>query len=251
MSPRSAANWPEHLWVVRHGQSAGNIARDAAEATGQERIQLDTRDVDVPLSEAGRQQAEGLGHWLSSRDADSRPDVVWVSPYLRARQTAELALETAGIDVPVVVDERLREREFGVLDGLTRKGITAQWPDEAERRAVVGKFYHRPPGGESWTDALLRVRSALADVRLSHDGGRVLVVAHQVIVLLFRYVLEGMTEADVLAVDAQGDVANCSLTSYRRSTSGGLELVCFDDVGHLKKAQQPVTAEPEAAHGPR
>src|SRR5204863_2278113 len=119
---------------------AGNVARDLAEAQGLERIALDSRDVDVPLSERGRGQAQALGKALVERP----PDVVWVSPYLRAQQTASLALEVADPSVPVVVDERLREREFGALDGLTRKGIEAQWPQEAERRKAVGKLYHRP-----------------------------------------------------------------------------------------------------------
>ena len=238
--------WPERLLVVRHGESAGNVARVEAEAAQLERISLDTRDVDVPLSELGTRQARALG----ARLAEDPPTVVWVSPYVRAQQTAQLALEAAGLDVPFVVDERLREREFGVLDGLTRKGIEAQWPQEAERRAAIGKFYHRPPGGESWTDALLRVRSALSDVRRDCRGERVLLVAHQVVVLLTRYVVEGMTEESVLAVDRQGDVANCSVTSYSRR-DGRLELEAYNDVRHVAEEGEPVTAEPAGPHGPR
>ena len=236
--------WPERLWVVRHGESAGNVARDRAEAEGLERIQLDSRDVDVPLSDRGREQAQALGQLL----ADDPPDVVWASPYLRARQTAEIAL--AGMDVPVVVDERLREREFGVLDGLTRKGIMALWPQEAERRAAVGKFYHRPPGGESWTDTLLRVRSAVQDLRSDAAGKRVVVVAHQVVVLLFRYVVECLDEAAVLAIDREGDVANCSVTSFRR-TGDAMTLEAYNDVRHLEREDATVTAEPDVAHAPR
>lgn len=238
--------WPDRLLVVRHGESAGNVARVEAEAAQLERIALDTRDVDVPLSDLGKRQAEALGACL----AEDPPTVVWVSPYLRAQQTAELALSAAGLSLPVVVDERLREREFGVLDGLTRKGIEAQWPQESARRAAIGKFYHRPPGGESWTDALLRVRSALGDMRHDCAGERVLLVAHQVVVLLTRYVVEGMTEESVLAVDREGDVANCSVTSYAR-VGDRLELQAYNDVSHLQEEGEPVTAEPAGPHGPR
>ena len=112
------------------------------------------------------------------------------------------------------VDERLREREFGVLDGLTRKGITTLFPEESERRARLGKFFHRPPGGESWADVALRVRAVLDEIRSDCTGERVLVVAHQVVVLVTRYVVEGMTEPEVLDVDREGEVANCSVTSY-------------------------------------
>jgi broad specificity phosphatase PhoE len=234
---------------MRHAESAGNVAREAAEAAGHERIALDTRDVDVPLSDLGVRQAEAYGSWLARRPPEEQPTAVWVSPYLRARQTAEAALEAAGLGVPLVVDERLREREFGVLDGLTRHGILAQWPQEAERRRAVGKFYHRPPGGESWTDTLLRVRSAVVDLRHDCAGERVLVVAHQVVVLLLRYVVEGMTEEQVLAVDRAGDVANCSLTAYRLA-EGVLRLEAYNDVTHLQVEHEPVTVEPEGPHGP-
>ncbi|HUR15411.1 MAG TPA: histidine phosphatase family protein [Mycobacteriales bacterium] len=236
--------------MVRHGESAGNVARETAESARLERIELDCRDVDVPLSDRGKGQSEALGTWIGQLPAGQRPTAVWVSPYLRAMQTAEIALATAGLDVPVTVDERLREREFGVLDGLTRRGIEAQWPDEAARRKTIGKFYHRPPGGESWTDALLRVRSAVADVRRDAAGGRLLVVAHQVVVLLVRYVAEGMTEQEVLRVDAEGDVANCSLTEYARA-GDALRLVRYNDVAHLEREHEPVTAEPEGPRGPR
>ena len=244
------APWPERLWVVRHGESAGNVARETAESSRLERIELDSRDVDVPLSDTGKQQSAALGEWIAGLPEHERPTSVWVSPYLRATQTAELALGTAGLETPMVVDERLREREFGVLDGLTRLGIEAQWPAEAARRKAIGKFYHRPPGGESWTDALLRVRSVVADMRRDCAGEQVLVIAHQVVVLLVRYVVEGMTEAEVLAVDTQGDVANCSVTEYAHE-SGSLRLLRYNDVAHLRAEDEPVTAEPDGPHGPR
>ena len=159
---------PFDLAVIGGGVNGCGIARDAAEAGGHERIDIAQRDMDVPLSETGHAQAQALGRWF--RDLDEQPTVVWTSPYLRARQTADELLATAGLDVPVVVDERLREREFGVLDGLTRRGITAQFPDESERRARLGKFYHRPPGGESWSDVLLRLRAGLDDLRRESRG---------------------------------------------------------------------------------
>ncbi|HET9630709.1 MAG TPA: histidine phosphatase family protein, partial [Novosphingobium sp.] len=61
MTPR----WPETLWVVRHGQSAGNVARDLATEQGLPRIALEHRDVDVLLSDLGREQASALGRWFA------------------------------------------------------------------------------------------------------------------------------------------------------------------------------------------
>ena len=57
--------WPERLWIVRHGESAGNVARDAADAAGLPMIDIAQRDVDVPLSPLGLRQAEALGHWFA------------------------------------------------------------------------------------------------------------------------------------------------------------------------------------------
>ena len=56
--------WPQTLWIVRHGQSAGNIARDAAEAAGLATIAIAERDVDVPLSKLGEKQAYLAGKWF-------------------------------------------------------------------------------------------------------------------------------------------------------------------------------------------
>ena len=254
MLPRTGpdAPWPASLWVVRHGESAGNVARDVAEAEGHERLDLSHRDVDVPLSELGRRQAAALGRWTAQQPADEQPTVVWSSPYVRARQSAEIALETAGLDLPVLVDERLREREFGVLDGLTRKGITAQYPEESERRAAIGKFYHRPPGGESWVDVAQRLRAVLDEIRMDARGERVLLMAHQVVVLLVRYVVEGMDEATVLGIDREGEVANCSVTAYQHDPEvGRLALVRYNEVAPLEEQDEPVTAEPDAPVAPR
>ncbi|MFS0736146.1 histidine phosphatase family protein [Sphingomonas sp. 1P06PA] len=215
--------WPDTLWIVRHGQSAGNVARDAAHDAGLERIPLDGRDVDVPLSPLGEDQSRAVGHWFGQMPADERPDVVLVSPYRRACQTATLVREAGGVeaDLPLCADERLREKEFGILDGLTTMGIATALPDQAEFRRILGKFYHRPPGGESWCDVILRLRSLLDTVTLHYAGRRVLIVAHQVVVLCLRYIIENMDEATILAVDREGDVANCAVTEYHFDAASG------------------------------
>ena len=119
-------NWPERLWLVRHGQSQGNVARDAAHEAGAREIDIDMRDVDVPLSDLGLQQAEAAGRYFAALPADERPEVILSSPYVRARQTAELICKAgalAGGPGKSIIDERLREREFGVFDRLTTHGI--------------------------------------------------------------------------------------------------------------------------------
>lgn len=241
MTPR----WPSVLWVVRHGQSAGNVARDAADEAGLARIALTHRDVDVPLSDLGREQAGALGRWFASAHEDGRPDVLLSSPYVRAIQTAEIFRAAGGCDRDerICIDERLREKEFGILDGLTGVGIRQLQPEQAGFRQLLGKFYHRPPGGESWVDVIFRLRSLLDTVSLHYGGQRVMIVAHQVVVLCLRYVIENLTEAEVLAIDKAGDVANCAITEYRFDPSAGRD-------GNLVLARYNVTAPMEAQATP-
>ena len=241
--------WPARLWIVRHGQSAGNVARDRAHAAGLGEIDLDIRDVDVPLSDLGHEQSEALGKWFAALPKDERPTVVLTSTYLRAQQTATAIAEAGGlaeVDLALCIDERLREREFGVLDRLTTQGIEARYPDQAEARRRLGKFYHRPPGGESWCDVILRLRAALDTLSLHHRDERVLIVGHQVVVLCLRYLLESMTETEILAIDAEGDVANCGVTTYFQHGEGGLTLEAYNFVAPLEDEGAPVTAAPDA-----
>jgi len=228
------------LAVVRHGLSTGNIAAAAAEGDGAEVIDLAERDADVPLSVTGREQAGALRSVFADMLADLRPEVAVVSPSLRARQTAEAAL--ADLPVPLRVDERLRDRELGVLDLLTARGVAARYPGEERRRARLGKFYYRPPGGESWADVLLRLRSLLGDLGAAHPDGRVVLFAHEATVLLIRYLVEGLDEAELMAVARTTTVANCSISSWRR-TDGELRPETFNDVAHLPAEGAPVTRQ--------
>jgi broad specificity phosphatase PhoE len=223
----------------------GNVADAHAQQAGAGRLDLDVRDPDVPLSDTGRSQAEALGRYLAGLPEDERPTAVLSSPFTRALTTAQLA--TAGLDVRVRTDERLRERDFGAFDRMTGAGIREQYPDEAGRRDLLGKFYYRPPGGESWADVALRIRSLLATEALRHDCDRLLVVAHQAVIMVFRYVLEGLTEQELLAVDQAQQVANASVTRYGMGADGELELVAFNVVEHLVAESEDVTEEPDAA----
>lgn len=232
------------LILVRHGESEGNVAAAEAYTQGLEAIEIDERDADVELSSAGRDQARALGVALATSPDDERPDVVWCSPYVRALQTARIALEAADLELSVRVDERLRDRELGVLDRLTFTGVQARHPEEAELRKRLGKFYHRPSGGESWADVALRLRSVLTDLDRAEDGRRVLVVCHDAVVMLIRYVCEQMTEAQILETEAE-PVRNVSITRLSRASDAApWELTGFNDVSHLEEEPAPATQHP-------
>jgi broad specificity phosphatase PhoE len=233
------------LWLVRHGESAGNVARDRAEAAGAPRIELASRDMDLPLSPLGARQAEALARLIAGLPVDERPCVAISSPYARAADTARIAIP----GVEARLDERLRERELGVIAGMTRVGIEAEFADQAAQMTLLGKFYHRPPGGESWCDVVLRGRGFLDGLAREHAGQTVLVVCHAVVVLCLRYVLERLTERQLLAIDADDPVANCAVTRYVRdpaaSGNGGLRLAAYNQREHLARCGEPATTAPD------
>ncbi|MEU1973656.1 histidine phosphatase family protein [Microbacterium sp. NPDC019599] len=228
------------LWLVRHGESVANVAATQAEIDGLTVIPIDIRDADVPLSQTGRDQAAALGAWWESNRA--AVDVCWVSPYERARETLAIARGAAAEDPATVVDERLRDRELGILDLLTRRGVAELHPEEAERRRHLGKFYHRPPGGESWADVALRLRSFLRD-GLAADHTSALIVAHDAVVMLLLYLLLPLDEARLLEFAASHTVLNASVTHLVRNGSAW-EIVEFSDVSHLQVEGAPVTVHP-------
>jgi len=244
-------DWPEKLWIVRHGQSAGNVARDAAEASGSERIELNTRDADTPLSDLGVQQSEALAEWFASAGgADARPDVFLTSPFVRSRQTLRIVTDALSVEgSKIQPDERLREKEFGIVDRYTKQGMAESFPALAAQRSLVGKFYFRPPGGESWCDVILRLRSLIDTVSLHYAGRHVMIFAHQVVVLCLRYIIENLDEAAILAIDRAGDVANCAITEYRfdpwAGKDGKLALVRYNVTAPIEQEQAPVTREPD------
>ena len=232
------------LVLVRHGESLGNVAARRAQQLGHPRLDLEWRDADVPLSDVGREQAAAVGRFVA-REKRTAPTVVVSSPFRRALDTAQIVLAAGRLDAEAATDERLRERELGVFDGLTGQGIREAFPEEAERRTHLGKFYYRPPGGESWCDVALRVRSALVSLRAEYGTERLWVFSHQAVIMSFRLVLERLDEEKVLTIDSDTPVPNCSLTSYRWLGEHRAELVAYADTTAVDQTQTPATPEPD------
>ncbi len=120
----------------------------------------------------------------------------------------------------VRTDEPLRDRELGILDRPTRLGAEKRFPKEAERRFWVGKLYYRRSGGESWAEVALRRRSVLAELNNLRDGPRVMLVCRDAVIMLFRYMLEGLAEQEVLELAAGTSILNASITRYVRPVPG-------------------------------
>jgi broad specificity phosphatase PhoE len=214
------------------------------------------------LSELGKRQAEALGRWLATVPENEKPTVILSSPYVRALETASIALmhfQNSETDperkIQLVYDERLREREFGIIDRLTKKGIQEKFPFQAELYERIRKFYYRPPGGESWCDVILRLRSVMDTLSNEFAGERVMIVSHSAVVMCFRYLFERLTEDEILKIDSETLVANCSLTTYRNTGDpkglGGFTLEKFNFVAPLEFAGETVTSQPDVQKLPK
>jgi broad specificity phosphatase PhoE len=245
--PGPEQKWMDHLVIVRHGESERNVGKAEAQAAGALEYGGGIRDVDVTLTSRGERQAEDTGKHLSKK---FRFDRTFVSPYLRTVRTAELIAKNLGSAPRLTYEERIREKEFGILDGLTKAGIARKYPDEMKRRERDGKYYYRPPEGESYPDVALRIHSFLGTLARDCRKQSVLVVCHSVVVLTFRRLLERLTDEELLAIDRDPaqEVRNCSVTWYefdpRSGQRGRLLLREFNGV-HYPAAL--VSTEPPRA----
>lgn len=209
----STLDKPRFLWLIRHGESIGNVARHKAEKDKAKIIDTPCREPDVELSEKGVEQSESLGKWFALQT--EKPTIIYSSPYLRTQLTAKILLNHSKIDLPIKSDERLRERELGIFDCLTKDGAMEKYPELCDLRERWGKFYFRPPGGESWADVIVRLRSFIETDLSKLAEENVLIVTHEVVIRCFRYILEDLNETQIMAIDKASDVENGAITSYQ------------------------------------
>lgn len=154
------------LALVRHGQSLWNLENRF------------TGWVDVPLTEAGEEEARRGGLALEAADVDF--DVAYTSRLKRATRTLDLILDVTGWHgLPIIGDEALNERHYGDLQGLNKDAMREQYGEE-QVHLWRRSYDIPPPNGEALKDTAARTlpffeRAILGDIRQGKD---VLVVAH-------------------------------------------------------------------------
>jgi probable phosphoglycerate mutase len=168
--------------------------------------------------------------------------VIFHSPWLRTTQTAQIIEKAFPNDVPVRRNLFLTEQNFGQLD-------PALWPHHLDRyeaayrrfeeqRKIVGKFYLRPPDGESWADVCIRTHQFLDILfRPEHDGWRVLVVTHGVTQQSFRYHLEHPTEDELVEEYERARNLNCGAGAYDWSPERLWQLQFWNRVYYAQPAE--------------
>ena len=196
--------------AIRHGETAWNV---------------DTRiqgQLDIPLNDTGRWQAERLARALAAREAI---DVVYTSDLLRAWETARPVAAATG--APLHTDEGLRERGFGSFQGKTFTEIEAAMPEEARRWRQRDPFW-APPGGESLTAMRRRVIETLHALASRHVGEQIVLVAHGgVIDVLYR-----AATGQELQAPRTWLLGNTAINRLLWSPEG-LSLVGWSDTSHL------------------
>ncbi len=203
--------------AIRHGQTEWNVGG---------RIQ---GQLDIPLDAHGRWQADRLAAALAGEGIEA----VWSSDLQRALETARALAGPLGLTV--TLDAALRERAFGVFEGLTYQEIAERWPADAER------WRRRDPsfgaaGGETLAEFSDRCVAAVERIAAAEAGRTVAIVAHGgVMDCLYR-------AASRIALDAprSWQLGNTSINRLLH-TPQGFTLVGWSDTQHLDGA------EPEAA----
>lgn len=197
------------ILAVRHGETAWN--RDT-------RIQGHT---DIGLNELGQQQARRLAHALQ----DEPLAAIYASDLSRARATAEAVAIRQGQSVRT--DPGLRERGFGLFEGLTWAEIETRHPQEA----LAWRKRHpefAPPGGESLLSLRERIVATVHGLAQRHVGEQIMIVAHGgVLDILYR----AATRLDLQA-PRTWELPNTAVNRLLWSPEG-LTLVGWADTTHL------------------
>jgi 2,3-bisphosphoglycerate-dependent phosphoglycerate mutase len=174
------------LILIRHGQSLWNLENRF------------TGWVDVPLTAKGIEEACEAGWKIKG----IKIDVAYTSALSRAQQTLTTIMREIALDVPVIRDQALNERDYGDLSGLNKADTAARYGDE-QVHTWRRSYDVAPPGGESLKDTLARTlpffeRCIMGDIR---QGKNVLVVAHGNSNRSIVMAIENLTPEQILATE--------------------------------------------------
>ncbi len=175
-----------YLYFVRHGQSLWNVENKICGAT------------DIPLTETGHKQAIETANKFISENLSA--DMILYSPLVRAAETARHISEITGI--PMRMEERLREQNFGKYESTPRNG--------AEFREAKKQFVCRYEGGESMLHLAQRIYNLLDELKAASDEQTFILVAHNGIARVIQSYFHEMTNEEY----ADFGVPNCTIVKY-------------------------------------
>jgi len=197
--------------------------------------------IDTPLADHGIQQSKELGMALKNENID----IAYVSDLMRAKETAAIALMeyykanpkkapvfSGGACIndpqnclPIMVDARLNERNYGILEGKAKDDMIAQY---GEKRVFMWRrgFHSHPPGGESLFDLYNKAKSIYMEIiiPLLAQGKSVFIVAHQNTLRAFCMMIEAVEIKDMPFIEFN----NCEYIIYDYKKEGRLTRLPLD-----------------------
>lgn len=200
-----------HLYLVRHGQTPGNVNHQLIGHT------------DMPLDDLGLRQAQQVGTRLQPVSLDA----IVASPLQRARITAEEIARHHELEIQL--DHRLKEMNFGHAEGLTMAEAVTLFPDIMRLHTDPLDEHFGWPGGDIRSRFHAAVFATFADIAMSHLGMNVAVVCHGGVIGSFLAQLDGGSPNDYAAYP----VANCGVTHLEVHTEGTTAHL-MNDIAHLE-----------------
>lgn len=238
--------WPKYLALVRHDVSAYNQLKCTKKTQGDYQqfveqfekdcespltramagemwdiYQLGMGDHDTPLAHDGV-QAKAVGENLKKEL--ELPDVIFVSPYLRTKETLKKLIEgwPELASVSVVEEERIREQEHGLAILYNDwKIFYSMFPEQKKLHDLEGDYWYRWPQGENVADVRLRVRSWFDTLVRDYADKKVLVVTHHLTILTLRASLERMSAEEFIALNETEKPINAGVTLYLGDPKAG------------------------------
>jgi probable phosphoglycerate mutase len=198
------------LYLIRHG---------ATQLTAEDRF---SGSAGVDLSDEGAWQARQLGERLR----DERITAAYCSPLSRAADTARLIAGECGVQASA--RDGLREISHGHWEGLTRREVESQFPNEYAAWEE-DPFTFAPEGGESGVSVLARALPTIRDIVTSHQGERVVVVSHKA---TLRLILSSLLGFDVRGYRDRLDQAPACLNVLDFKDPVRARLMLFNDTSH-------------------
>lgn len=200
-----------HLYLVRHGQTSGNVNH------------LLIGHTDMPLDDLGVRQARQVGLRMRSVPLDA----IVSSPLQRARITADEIARHQPVEIDL--DERLREMNFGHAEGLTLAEAADRYPEIMRLHTDPLDEHFCWPGGDVRSRFHAAAFTTFADIVISHQHRHVAVVCHGGVIGSLLAQLDGGSANDYAAYP----VANCSVT-HLEVHLGGTTAHLMNDIAHLE-----------------
>jgi len=229
------------LILVRHGESIRNyscdLAREGDRTMLERQMAEDQDEFGWPLTEFGKEQAAEAGAWIR-KNLGGDFEASYVSPFIRARETAE----GLGLGLEWQVDDRIQERAWG---DYCAPGFEAYTVDKyiADLAVCSDLDWKSPyPGGESVRDLVPRVSSFVSSALKSNPTGRIIAVTHGGTIRAMQVVLEQIRPHESLCIDRR--LSNCCVVMYRLKN---VDLARMTWQGEVRTAHPALPGAPETA----